>query len=344
MAQTSTTQPGAAPPQREVKVAVSVLDPFVIKRADGSFGGFSVELWEEIARRNNYRTVYVEKSDAGAEIDAVDRGEAEVAIGPVTVTAERADRVEFSPPTLSSGLQMMVATGKASALDGLWRALLDPAVLVLICLMVATALAAAVVIWLLERQSNPEFAHKAPKGIAEGGWWASVTMLTIGYGDRVPRTGLGRSFTVVWMVIGMLLVAAVTATYTSNLTVRRLTTNVESPDDLRDHSVVSVTGSSAAAYLTDKGISFRGVASPSQMIDAVRDGSSEVAVYERPVLARATRKSDGNLALAGAQFTHDYDAIAIAKGSDLRAPLDRTLLRIYEDGTYDQVFRSWFQI
>ena len=41
-----------------VRVGIKPLDPFVT-RTDGRYGGFSIELWDEIARRNGWRTEFV---------------------------------------------------------------------------------------------------------------------------------------------------------------------------------------------------------------------------------------------------------------------------------------------
>lgn len=116
--QPGTTGVGAEQAQaaREVKVAVTVIDPYVIKRPDGSYAGFSIDIWQEIARRNGYTTVYVEKPDVEAQISAVRAGEADAAIGAIQVTAERARAVDFTEPTSTTGLQMMVASGTSPAL------------------------------------------------------------------------------------------------------------------------------------------------------------------------------------------------------------------------------------
>jgi polar amino acid transport system substrate-binding protein len=329
------------PPQRTVRVAVSPIEPLVIKRGD-TFGGFMVEVWDDIAKRNNYRTVYVEKGSIEEQLDAVRTGEADVAIGDLTITADRAKSVGFTEPTLNAGLQIMTRETQSSTLDLLWDALTDPAVLLLLGIMAVTVVVAAVVIWLLERRSNPDFAHNARKGVGEGTWWATVTMLTVGYGDRVPRTMLGRAFSILWMLFGMLLVATVTATFTANLTVNRFAATITKPDDLRDHSVVTVRDSEAAAYLRAHRIDATLVDDPQQMIDQVRGGSTDAAVYAAPVLARAVHESDGNLVLPASPFTHSYDAFAVSHQSGLQSEVNDALLTMFDDGQYDHLYRAWF--
>ncbi|KAK3739865.1 hypothetical protein QZH41_009109 [Actinostola sp. cb2023] len=66
---------------------------------------------------------------------------------------------------------------------------------------------------------NPEeFPNSFTKGASEGFWWAFVTMTTVGYGDRTPKSFCGRLFGVVWIIFGISLCSVMTATITTALT------------------------------------------------------------------------------------------------------------------------------
>jgi voltage-gated potassium channel len=64
-------------------------------------------------------------------------------------------------------------------------------------------LLAASLVYLLERQSQPEVFGSIPAAL----WWAIVTMTTTGYGDVIPQTPLGRMLAGVVMVSGILVFA-----------------------------------------------------------------------------------------------------------------------------------------
>ena len=75
----------------------------------------------------------------------------------------------------------------------------------------------AIAVYLLERSSQPEFSS-----VWDGLWWAIVTITTTGYGDVVPRTGLGRAVAVMVIITGFGLVPTITATVATIFVTRRL--------------------------------------------------------------------------------------------------------------------------
>jgi voltage-gated potassium channel len=46
-------------------------------------------------------------------------------------------------------------------------------------------------------------------------WWAFETVTTVGYGDEIPATGVGRILAVVLMIGGVTLLGVITATFAS---------------------------------------------------------------------------------------------------------------------------------
>ena len=86
--------------------------------------------------------------------------------------------------------------------------------------------------WLLERKHNPHFQGSRASGVSSGLWWAVVTMATVGYGDKVPRTGAGRLLAMLWMLASLIILTTVTAAITSSLTVGRLEAKVSGSEDL----------------------------------------------------------------------------------------------------------------
>ena len=71
-------------------------------------------------------------------------------------------------------------------------------------------------IWLFERDENPlQFPPNYLDGVDDGLWWSVATMTTVGYGDKSPKSFLGRLLGVIWMFLGVLLFGTVAGSMSS---------------------------------------------------------------------------------------------------------------------------------
>lgn len=84
--------------------------------------------------------------------------------------------------------------------------------------ILVTASLSGIIIWFLDHTSNPgEFPPPFLRGAWEGFWWALVTMTTVGYGDRSPKSALGRVFCILWIITGVIIISIFTALVTASL-------------------------------------------------------------------------------------------------------------------------------
>ncbi|KAJ7386960.1 hypothetical protein OS493_003922 [Desmophyllum pertusum] len=86
---------------------------------------------------------------------------------------------------------------------------------ILACIILLSGIS-GVVIWLLEHRTNStQFSSSFTEGSPEGFWWAVVSLTTVGYGDKTPKSFLGRLFGVIWILVGAIMLSLFTALFTN---------------------------------------------------------------------------------------------------------------------------------
>lgn len=79
---------------------------------------------------------------------------------------------------------------------------------------VSSSIICCVAIWFVERSLNEDFPDSFTRGCGSAFWWSMASMTTVGYGDLVPRTPIGRLFALFWIFFGGLFGCLMTAKMT----------------------------------------------------------------------------------------------------------------------------------
>lgn len=337
-------QPEETPP-REVSVAVHTLTPFVIKNED-RWTGFTIELWDEIADRLGWTTNYVEVPDIPAQLQSVADGEVDVAAGGISITAERERQFDFSQPIIDAGLQIAVPTSHAGpsspGLMQFLQLLFSSMMLVWLGAALVITILPAHILWFIERRhSDSTVSRSYFPGIFQAFGWGLGALAA--QADSSPRHWVGRSMAILWAFVSIIFVAFYTANLTATLTVEKLEAQINGPADLYEKSVATVANTTSAAYLNSVGIPATQMASIEDCYRALRDENYDAVVFDAPVLRfYVAHQGKGIADVAGPVFQEENYGVVFQIGSELRKPVDQTLLRIREDGTYDLLEDKWF--
>ena len=318
-------------------VGTRVAAPFVIEEQQ-QYTGITIELLDEIARELDLAYEY-EPRDIHGLLDGVEDGSLDMAASALTITSEREEVSDFTHPFFVTGWGMAVSYETTSPFIATIRGLLSWEFISIVLLLMFVLLLLGAIIWLAERKANAdEFGGSAAEGIGSGFWWSAVTMTTVGYGDKAPRTLTGRIVGFIWMFAGIIVISFFTATIASSLTVSQLESPIRGPADLPNVRVGVLEDSATITYMEENRISYFGFESIEQGLQAVKDGRIDTFVHDAPIIQYlAQNEFTGEVRVLPNTFNEQYFGIALPKGSELRNPMNRVILNFISDDRWKDI-------
>jgi polar amino acid transport system substrate-binding protein len=320
----SAQMPGnaVAVPQRELVVGTKQTPPFAMKNADGSWSGISIDLWRHVADEQHLRYRFAEESTVQELLDGIENGKLDIAVAALTVTAARAQTLDFTQPFYVTGLGIAVPAGGEPSWLPLIYTLTSFGFAQAIMALIGLALAVGFLVWVFERRHNEDFGGGAAKGLSSGVWWSAVAMTQRSTGNFGPRTLPGRIVAIVWMIASIVTIAVFTASVTSVLTIKHLQGTVHGVSDLSEVHVGAVAGTSTEETLSRLRISYRRFATPQEGLKALRAHSLDAFIYDKPLLAWIIQQGfASSIELIDTTFDPQEYAFAVPTNS----PLERTI-------------------
>ncbi|HEY1051759.1 MAG TPA: transporter substrate-binding domain-containing protein [Prosthecobacter sp.] len=340
------TQAAAQVPGTKLRVATRNLEPFSFEK-DGRRVGYAAELWEQLARETGVEYEIQVVNTAAEIIDAVKNKAADVGVGAITVNAEREAVIDFSQPFYESGLQILTAGGGGSFGDSmlsLIKNLFNLELIGMFLLLLFTMLVISHLVWRYEHKVNgDQWPENYRAGLWESFWWTISTLLVGGADNKGPVGVGGRIIAIVWMLLSIVLVSLLTASFTTTLTVNTLKGDINGPGDLPGKKVATVTGSAPVGWLTKKGAKVDAYATVTECVMALKDGKVDAVVYDAPVLQyEAGKLNDDKLQMVGQMFERQNYAFALQQDSALREKLNQALLKLSEQGVGNELRKKYF--
>lgn len=340
-AQTAQSSPVPSPiaVERSLRVGVKPIEPFVYVAEQGNPTGYSIDLWTAIAPQLKAQTQYSVYDTTPELLDALRRGEVDVAIAGISITASReATGLDFSHPTYEAGLQLLVMRPQRSQISRLLNYLGGGRALQAVGRVLLSSIVVGFLIWLFERRHNPHFQHGPLAGIGQGIWFAVVTLGTFGYGDVTPVGLPGRIVAGLWMGVSFFILADFISAMT---TARQQAAPVQSLSDLAGQPIGASQGTTADLFLQTKPVKRVPLADLEASLKALRSSEVVAIVIDRPVAEYLTAQ-EPDLVMAGDRLSREHDGIALREGDDLREDINRALLTLQEKEYFEFLCRKWF--
>ncbi|MDO6485434.1 transporter substrate-binding domain-containing protein [Shimia thalassica] len=314
--------------------------PFSILEDTGQ-SGFSIDLMREIATRLDVEINFTQADDFTMMLESVRSGQTDGAVANISITAARESEMDFSLPIFASGLQILLPEEESTFQQ--IGVLMTREILLLGLLALGLLFGGGMLMWVFERRHQPYFDRPAGDAMFPSFWWALNLVVNGGFEERMPMSRLGRVFAVLLVISSLFVVSVFVATITAAVTVDALQSNVQSISDLEHRRVATVEGSTSADFLGSLQVGYEAFDDPQGMLKAFDEGSVDAVVFDGPILAYyANGAGAGKSRLIDRVYRPEDYGIALPSDSSLREPINRALLELLEDGTYDAILQKWF--
>lgn len=316
-------------------VAYYETPPFVMQEETGELTGVLPWLLGRIIADQEVVCLF-RRMPLDSALHSLKRGEVDITLAPLTITSERSETIDFSVPffVAHSTLLMNETSSVKKGLSFLksfisiqfWQAL---GALFLILFVFGS------LTWLFERRVNREEFPPGIKGLWSGLWWSAVTMTTVGYGDKSPRSIGGRVVALIWMFTAIILISGFTAGIASSLTVTQLSWNQDEINAFKDTPLATVKESATDRWLMRHFFTrIKGYHTLDEAIVAMERGQVEAVAHDQPVLRYIRDKSDMQQFDINEEVNYNPQLYAIgfseALSTERKEALNTRLLQVLE--------------
>lgn len=199
-----------------IHVGLILQYPFVIYD-HGQYSGIAIDIWQRIAIANHWHYEYV---PLGSNIEiALDKlsnknNNLDIIIGPISVTSERLQKVEFTRPFFLSSIGVITKIQSLSLLS-VMQLFFSEKLFIFIAVFILWFLVYINLLWYFERGKLPEMPHNYSTAIKNGMW---LHLLQRGF-SIFPTTALGKFISLIWIFSAGIMITSITANYMAAYTV-----------------------------------------------------------------------------------------------------------------------------
>jgi ABC-type amino acid transport substrate-binding protein len=342
-AQDEETPETASTAAETLTVGVYVHPPFVMEE-NGVFTGMAVELWEWLADRLDLESNYIEINTITELVDAVEVGTIDVALTNLTISRDRAERIDFTHPWFDAGQRIMVNEDRGAGFWDVVGGLHQSGHLRAYSWIAFVILIATVLVTLFDRQFDKDFPRRWRDGLAE----SFYTVMSVATSGRPPSRKnlfgwIGRIWQGLWLVCGIAVLAYLTSSVTSVMTTLSLTNQINSVADLPGRPVGVEAGSVSEQYARERGLDVHLFAHTHEAVEALLSGEIAAIVGDAPILEyHAHTNPQQPVIVVGPIFAPDKYGFALSHGSALTRPLTVELIGAHESGLIAELKERYF--
>lgn len=326
---------------KTLKVGVAGTEPFVVDVNEQS--GISLEIWQTMANIGNIKYHIVSYNSVPDLLKAVKDKKVDLAVGPISINAERAQEMNFTQPYFQSGLAIMSYSESPSLWQRIKVFINIDFLLAIIGFLIILGIVGTL-LWLTERNKNTdEFPKDPARGIANGMWCAIVTMSTTGYGDRSPRSFWGRVIAGTWMVVCIALAVTMVASISSTLTLsgaQRVSINkIEQVSGQNIGVIENSLSEDLVKRYNGNVVSIKGL---EEGFNELKNHNINALIYDKTQMVYYLKHhKNNNIAISSNIYAHSGYGFALPRGSNYIYEINNSLLKLEASQGVSRILAHW---
>ena len=296
-------------------VGYNINPPFIYVENE-KLQGINYRMWQKITENDNsfYKFEY---HPLDSLLLGLSKGTIDIGLSPLTITGSRIKEIDFSIPyyvSHSSAINRKMSI--ADKFKSFFSSISIISLLKVLGLLFIILSVFGFLVWIFERKKNEEFG-KGLKGFWNGLWWSAVTMTTVGYGDKSPKTIGGRIIGLIWMFAAIILISSITAGITSSLTVKKLGWNNNDLSSFKDITIGTIAKSATEQKLQNNyWNNLKSYHTIDELLQGLEKNEIQVATHDDPVLRYTVNhnKAYADFAFLDVRFNQALYAVGFSKG------------------------------
>ena len=305
-------------PSDTLVVGYTEIPPFIYEES-GRLDGLNVKIWQLLMEDSGrpYRLVRMDFEDVlkGLEAQTID-----LTIMPLSISEQRSKGIDFTMPyhpahgaiavDVPTSWQKFKKIAGMMASSNLLRGIL---------ILISIIFIFGVLGWYFEWRHNSEHFRKGIRGVWDGIYWSAVTLATVGYGDKTPKTFLGKLAALVLMLAGLVFVSSITAGIASSITADHITNDFRSISQFKTLPVGTLDESQTERYL--KNHFFREVKGYENLEDGLKElaaGNIKGFMFDEEILRSEIKHLalEDKLEILPIKFNAKFYGFGVAKGRE----------------------------
>ncbi len=305
----------------------------------------SIDLWRKIAAAQNLNYRFQTYNDLIGIIKALDYKEIDLTINPMNVTASRLQKFEVTQPFFISSIGMATPFISRSQFEVFIKNFFSLNFLKVILMLALIIFVFGALLWIVERRNNKYQFRPGILGLFDGLWWSAVTMTTVGYADKAPKTTFGKTIGIISIFTAVIIISSFTATIASTLTVSRFESKIKNLEDIKLIEKIGAVGASSGEdfLLLNEITPQQTFASPIQGLRALAKKEIDVLIFDRTILKYliSNYQMSEKVQLLPITFNQQYQSFILPKNSPHYHPVNAELMNQLQQVSWQKTLQKY---